>query len=230
MPLTQPQRDVLASIKNEWNRAEADIKLAEQVANKIVIPSIKELRYAGRRIVDMIHLMLTNPNDEVGMRSLLDDALFDCYRARHDAIDAATTKIALDLDIMVRKLKFEAILPAYPEFPQLWRDLQSIRDRIAQSREHREDREAIYSVIEATDFKVLVATFNAMRGTEQIMRQMATRNRWRDFSGTWCFWLAVVSLLLTLLLDWRDDQAPAASSSPAVETEAPSIPPTPQPK
>ena len=116
---------ILAAIQKEWNRAEEDIKTAELVVNKIVLPSIKELRYAGRRVIDALMIITANPHgaDEGQIRSLLDDAKFDCHRARHDAIDAATSKIAIDLEIMVSKLGYHAILPAYPDFPQLYQNL-----------------------------------------------------------------------------------------------------------
>jgi len=85
---------LLRAIQDEWNRAETDIKTAETVVNNIVIPSVKELRYAGRRIIDAIMEMTANPSayDPARVRALLDDAHFDCHRARHDAIDAATAK------------------------------------------------------------------------------------------------------------------------------------------
>jgi hypothetical protein len=113
--------DHLASLKNirtEWDRAEEDIKLAEQVCNNIIIPSIKELRYGGRRIAEVLYQMESGGSEQ-DISKLLQDALFDCYRARHDAIDAATSKIAIDLEIKVEKLGFEAILPAFQEFPKL---------------------------------------------------------------------------------------------------------------
>jgi hypothetical protein len=47
-------REQLLSIRAEWDKAEADVKLAEQVGHKIVLPSIKELRYAGRRLVEVL--------------------------------------------------------------------------------------------------------------------------------------------------------------------------------
>jgi hypothetical protein len=36
--------ELLNSVLDQWNRAEEDIKIAEQVANKVVNPSVKELR------------------------------------------------------------------------------------------------------------------------------------------------------------------------------------------
>lgn len=90
------------SICNEWDRAEEDIKVAEQINNKVVIPSVSELRYAGRRIIEALREIEKNGPEEK-IIGLLQDAEFDCHRARHDAIDAATSKIAVDLEIATKK-------------------------------------------------------------------------------------------------------------------------------
>lgn len=189
---------MLETIQKEWNQAEEDIKLAEQVCTDIVVPAIKELRYGGRRLVDMIHLILTDGTQE-DINALLSDATFDCHRARHDAIDAATAKISLDLDIMVRKLKHEPILAAYPEFPKLLSSLSTVREKIALSRSNREDRIAIYAVIEVTDLPILITAYNDLRQSEPMMKALARRNRWRDFFGFWGFIVGVVGLIFAVI-------------------------------
>jgi hypothetical protein len=56
-------RDALGSILTEWNQAERDIKIAEQVSMRVVEPSIKELRYAGRRVTEALRLILSDGAD-----------------------------------------------------------------------------------------------------------------------------------------------------------------------
>lgn len=123
MPDRDKFRDKLDSIHDEWNRAEEAIKAAEQVNGKVILPAVKELRYAGRRIVEALHLIGAGDDDEAAKR--LQDAEFNCYRARHDAIDAATAKIAIDLEAATR-LAYGAVLAGYAEFPDMWQMLESI--------------------------------------------------------------------------------------------------------
>jgi hypothetical protein len=105
----------IVSILAEWDSAEEAIKLAEQVNQKVVFPSIKELRYAGRRLVEALSLINSEgPDDEIS--ALFNDAQFNCLRARHDAIDVATAKIALDLETALKKLGPKAILETFPKF------------------------------------------------------------------------------------------------------------------
>ena len=203
-----PFGQLLETIQAEWNRAEEDIKIAELVCNKIVIPAIKELRYAGRRTIDALNCIQRGGTaDEV--KTLFEEARFDCHRARHDAIDAATAKIASDLDIMVKKLGHHAIITAFPEFAKLWMSLRRVRDQIAKSRGNRTDRETIYSVIETTNFPNLVDLYNDMRAREQIMIDLAAQDKNAASMGLWGIIigiaggaLGVIAIILSVYL-WR---------------------------
>src|SRR5688572_5247091 len=89
-------------VSAEWNKAETAIKLAEQVNGEIINPAIYELRYAGRRLIEALEAASAGDRQEA--LSLLRDAHFDCMRSRHDATDAATSKIVSDLKIAVEYL------------------------------------------------------------------------------------------------------------------------------
>ena len=81
MPNLEPYDELLVQIQDEWNIAESDIKQAEQICNGVVIPSIIELRYAGRRIIEALtKIQLGAP--EIEISDLLSDARFNCHRAR----------------------------------------------------------------------------------------------------------------------------------------------------
>ncbi|MEO5338557.1 MAG: hypothetical protein H7841_16960 [Magnetospirillum sp. WYHS-4] len=165
----------LSAIRDEWDKAEEDLKRAEQIGNQPVVPSIKELRYAGRRIIDALHA-LERKEDAEAMK-FIQDALFNCHRARHDAIDAATSAIALKLDFATSQLGYEPVLKAFPKFASLLRDLDAIRERIARSRRNRADRQAIYSAIESVDFPKLVREYGEFTRAEPIMRALAKKQR-----------------------------------------------------
>lgn len=51
------------SIHDEWNKSEEAIKAAEQVNGRVILPAVKELRYAGRRIVEALHLIGAGDDD-----------------------------------------------------------------------------------------------------------------------------------------------------------------------
>jgi hypothetical protein len=194
MSLTPEQLRVLDKIRSEWDQAEEDIKRAEQVCLDIVVPAIKELRYAGRRLVDLIQKLILDPSSD-DIPGLLADAEFDCHRARHDAIDAATSKIAIQLELMKDHLTYEVVLQVCPEYRSIALKVLAIREKIALSRKDRKNRDAIYAVIETADFPKLVADYDVLRLSEPMMIQMAKRSRWGDFYGKWGFWIGLAALL-----------------------------------
>jgi hypothetical protein len=188
-------KDILAAIATEWNAAEFDIKLGEQVNRKVVFPAIKELRYAGRRLADAL-VLISQGGDEDSVRELLIDARFNCHCARHDVIDAATLKMAIDMDLMFEKLGHEAALFAFPKFPQLYQSIQDAQVMIAAAREKRENRQEIYAEIEAARFKDLVQMFNELKASEPLMKRIAVAtktSRWTAYG------LAIVAIAIALL-------------------------------
>lgn len=187
--------DLISDIRGQWDLAESDIKQAEQVCDSVVTPAIKELRYAGRRIVDALHSKYAN-EDEQKIINYLNDAKFDCLRARHDAIDAATSMMAIKLDLVGSKLGHDVALRCYPEFPGLFSDICLVREKISESRKYRNDREKIYASIEATDFPNLVKKFTAFKSCEPIMFALAKKNR-EQFA--WSIGIAAASLVFAIV-------------------------------
>lgn len=223
MQLSAEQADLLNSIAEEWNQAEEDVKVAEQICNEIVVPAIKEMRYAGRRIVDVITKMHAGERVEE-IEALLREARFDCHRARHDAIDAGTSKIAIDLEIMVKKLGAEVILPVCPGFPALFKQLRDVRVKIRASRKDRNNRAAIYQVIESIDFPKFVDEFNKMRDSEDIMKGMAKRRRRSEAIGVGGTVLGIVGVVLAVIFWYYPHEISSASTPSTGVTQSAGVP------
>lgn len=133
MPAYEDYKAEFDEILVEWNKAEQDIKIAEQIGGKVVFPSIKELRYAGRRVVDVL-TKLGNGGTDAEIRALLADAKFDCYRARHDAVDAAVAIMNLELEAAVKKLGYDPVLKGFPAYVDLANRIHRAQRKIAESR------------------------------------------------------------------------------------------------
>ncbi|MEQ1888028.1 MAG: hypothetical protein ABL951_02475 [Alphaproteobacteria bacterium] len=199
MSIINDYKEILAEIAREWDKADKDIKFAEQVCQKITISSIFELRYAGRRIIDALNMIAADA-DLKDVTLLLQEAKFDCHRARHDAIDAATSKIALDIDNMGRKLGYNAILKAYPGFAAFRYLLSGIRKKIAASRGNRQNREAIYASIEEDGFKGLVDEFDKIQEAEKIMKSLAKRERVIFLGGIAGIVIGAIGIAVTIFI------------------------------
>jgi len=200
--LTPAHLELLETIRKEWDKAEQDIKLAEQVCNNIIIPAIKELRYGGRRIAEVLYQLGAGGKEEE-IKKLLDDAVFDCYRARHDAIDAATAHIAIDLEIKIEKLGYDAILKAYPKFAELVRELNRVKAKIAESRGQRQNRESIYSALEKIEFPKIVTIFSELKESEPIMVGLARSNRQMILLAKAALVAGVIAILVGLYFGLR---------------------------
>lgn len=167
---------LLDLIVEEWNNAERLIKTAELHCGSVIIPSLQELRYAGRRLMDAFGEFKDDPASELG-REYLHDAHFDCLRARHDALDASVSKIASDIDIAIRELGPDVVLRSFPKISELIGLLQIVRDKIEISREERKNRDIIYKSIESEEFEIIFAEYKIFKSSEDLMKSLADKRQ-----------------------------------------------------
>jgi len=191
--LSKETREAVNRIRAEWDRAELTIKTAEQAVGAAIIPALKELRYAGRRLADAIALIgIASRKRELA--DLLADAHFNCHRARHDAIDAATDAMLKRLDAAIEKLGDDVVSQHFPDAMSLAAKLTEIQARIAGSRGDRENRDAIYSAIEGVELPELHTSFRGFLYSRDRMMRTARRRRWRSFVS----WVVLaIGLILT---------------------------------
>ncbi|MFN4353915.1 hypothetical protein [Parvibaculum sp.] len=190
------QQDIEAALNElceEWNKAESAIKLAEQVNGEIVNPAIYELRYAGRRVVEALP---KREKDRDTAKKLLDDAHFDCCRARHDAIDAATSKMTADLRIAIDRIGADVVLDKFRDLPKLLAELSKVRKLIATSRENRNDRDAIYATIQDNNLVDIVRMFDEFQASETVLKAAAARIRISRFIS---YGFGVLGITLTIV-------------------------------
>ena len=197
-----PHAQIFADIQREWNAAEESIKRSEQIALDLSIPAISELRYAGRRVIDALDIA-HNDGTEEKIKAVLEDARFCCHRARHDAIDAALSKIAIDLDDMTKRLGYSAVINAYPDFQLLYVSFATARSKIAYSRGNRQDRNAIYDTVSTVDFPDIADRYTALLVCKPIALAYAARGR-AERVGWWVLlaFTLLALMLSALAVDW----------------------------
>lgn len=193
-----PHIEILADIQREWDLAEESIKRCEQVARGAIIPAIKELRYAGRRIVDALNKGHKGGNEQE-MRALLEDARFNCHRARHDAMDAALDVMAMDFDNLTKRLGYDAVIQAYPDFQSLYRDFAHARKLIATSRGDRENRNAIYELISNIEFPDISDRYADLVTCKPIALAASAKARRQKISWWFMVGLTVASLTIAAM-------------------------------
>lgn len=188
----EPYKESIYSILDEWNRAEEYIKIAEQISEKVVFPSIKELRYAGRRLVEALHKIEIGEDYE-DIKRYFDEAWFNCLRAQHDAVDAVTSKVAIDLALVKEKIGLDVALQVFPDYSKLVTIVNNIRKKIANSRKCRENREKIYEDIFDVNLKELAEIYHDFLECEPIMKEMAKSRRKKEFLN---YLIGIVGLII----------------------------------
>jgi hypothetical protein len=152
------------------------LKEAETTCEKVVFPSIQELRYAGRRLIDGLNVLFEEGREDKAL-DLLRDALFDCHRARHDAVDAVHSKVTGDMRLAVEYLGRDVVLSIFPEITEVQKLLHAIGRELAEAREDRRDRDRIYKEIIVDDFRKLIGLHAVFLENEPAMKEMAARQR-----------------------------------------------------
>lgn len=208
--------EILRDIRQEWNKAEAAIKRAEQLVGDIHIPAVFELRYAGRRIIDALDAAHHGGTPDK-ILALLEDARFCCHRAQHDAIDAAMSKMSISLDNLTSRLGFDAVIAAYPPFREFYSDFMVAREKIALSRENRTDRNGIYESLTAVDLPDLTKRFTLLMAAEPIAKSAAIKLKLGGFVGAVIAVATVLAAVFAgLAVDWE-----RYSDTPKIENSAP---------
>jgi hypothetical protein len=188
-----------AQLLAEWNISEKYMKIAEQVGDKAVISSINELRYGGRKVLEAIAIEKT---DKTRALAILSDALHDCYRARHDSIDASVSVINKHVNIMVRRLGYSKVAGVLPDLGELIISLSNAQEKIASSRSNRLERGLLYDSIKEIDLPAIRRSYDKLRASEPPIMAEAARER-RNILINWTIGflglvISVVSLFLLL--------------------------------
>jgi hypothetical protein len=179
MNLTEDQLDRIKRLSKAWADAEEALKISEQQVGDVVIPAIKELRYAGRKLTKGLE------NYRQGVRvpetdREIEDAIFDCYRARHDATDAATSAITLRLDLAMRRLGAKTVRAEFPEYADLMSHLVVVRRKVAGARKDGNGRHDLYEELETGELPKIVAFYEKFKIVEPLMKNRTFWNFLRD--------------------------------------------------
>jgi hypothetical protein len=181
--LTEKLDARLRELITQWNIAERRIKQAENArAQEVVASAIFELRYAGRKVVDAIHLVLSQnwQDDETTAEQIhayIDDAIEDCIKAKHDAIDAVMSFVVRWFLEQERLIGLRNVQNFYPKYLPLTAKITDIQEKIEQSRGDRTRlRESIYDEIEKDGYDEILELYKEMRSS----RKRVDRVIWRE--------------------------------------------------
>ena len=164
----------------EWMRAEEVLKITERIKNETFIPSIKELRYASRRVVQADIDFNNKLAIEEAVRAHLTEAIENCRKARHDAIDSATNYIHEQLDKLSEQVGLAVLCQAFPNYASLRKTIKAIDERIVASRKDRCCLDDEYEKIKRDHLLKAVDLYHELECSEDAIKAIQKKQR-KDF-------------------------------------------------
>lgn len=174
-------------LRHEWRRAEQLLKLNEHLRHELIIPSINELRYCGRNIIDALEEI--ERGDEQSAMKFLDSAESYCRRAREDSVDAAIYFLRDSLKQAEESYGIARLLKLNPQLLSFRKSLADVSTLVVGAREDRQGRVALYDEIESR--------LPALVDFSEKLRLPPTRRSQFGLSGH-LSWIAVSASVLAL--------------------------------
>lgn len=172
---------------DEWVRAEEVLKLVERIKIEVFIPSIMELRYAARRIVQAhVDFNTKNATDDC-LEAHFIEAIENCKKARHDAIDSAIVFIHEQYSQLCDAVGLALISKGFPKYSELRREMQEIDTHIVESRKNRNGLDNNYETIKREHLKKVVDLYIELETSREVIEQIRNKEK-KDF------WLSVVAV------------------------------------
>lgn len=178
MPYTSEARSVLDRARDQWDKTERIIKLGETVAGEAVTPAIFELRYAGRRLIDLVRASLDGDavnNDE--LHAYLVEVEQFCLRAQHDAVDGIVGHLNARLRFMEREFGVALLFKHFPQYGETNVKLDQLAALIVESRGDRGGRRDIYDKMQDIELPDLIKKISELNRSENALIELAKQEQ-----------------------------------------------------
>lgn len=179
-----------ATLHDEWMKAEQFIKKSERISNEALIPAIKELRYAGRRYFQAYGEHKQQLPD-ARIQAHLTEAIENCKKARHDAIDGSIAFVHGELDLLIDKAGIEVIAAGFPEYSSLRSEMREVSEIIVSSRRNRSEIDGHYDSILEKHLDAIIDFYGRLEDSREVIAAILRKRR-KDF------WLATVTVGLVV--------------------------------
>lgn len=235
--------DMLAQIAREWDKAERLIKSAERVRAQVVIASVNELRYAGRRLVDAQHLSeraKTDPAAKEEFDRYISDALLFTARAQHDAVDAIVLFLQKAVEKYENEFGLSLLAEKYPRIFDIKAAIALADTLIIASRSDREKRSIEYDRLADEHCPTLLEHYQHLVANEAILLELvrAKESVARESKSQYKILIAVtilaglggglVGAVSTVALEHKPPSCQAKPTAP-IENPTSNCPTPPQP-
>ena len=183
-------KSAIQRIRDLYNEAEVDLKSYGRENNRLFVPGVNQLRYAGQHLVRAL-----GATDEQAARSNLDAAERHAQRALYDINDAAIQYHLAGITRIRTQyfVNLNAIVPNYQKVVDAVRSARKNLERV--SNEHKDNREQFYKEAREHVAKLHDAHETMKDAIPDIASEMKRQNAKTRLMRAG-IWLAVIALLL----------------------------------
>lgn len=199
---------LLRDLIEQWNIAEVRIKKAEFVqGGEVVSSAVFELRYAGRKLVDSHHIINSrdwknDPEAHDLICRYLADAIEDCVKAKHDAIDAMVDFVTIWFKEHEERIGLKNIVRLFPEYLEATGRIARIQSKIAKSREDRiTSRDGVYNEIEETDYQTLIDLYEKMYLSQGRVDEIIRSDSRKKTLKFWLLFIPAAGAIILILFE-----------------------------
>lgn len=208
----EAKQAALADIAHEWNKAEKLIKQAERLRGEVVQPSVNELRYAGRRLVDALQESLKPDGDQAKFDGFITDCQMRCLCAQHDAVDASVLFIQKVIKEYEDEFGLGLMIEKFPWLADTRARLAEMDDIIIDCREKRGTRCEGYDQLADDHLPALVLDIRRLLTNRQALEELVSEKAERDARDAGRFkiniYMAIGLAVLGLLGGWALSKLP----------------------
>lgn len=224
MAIPQQFEDLHKRYLEQWGQAEEVLKLVERVTNEAFFPSIKELRYAARRVVDAENEAARQNPDQKAIEWHLIEACENCRKARHDAMDSAINFVHEELDKLIRLAGLDVVQQAFPDYGRLKRRLTEVSLLIVESRKTRSTLDQKYDVVKRDHLSEIVDWYVDMQTSIPVVSAIQKRHKMDLLLGIFVVG-GLVGLLVSIAAVGLDKRGYLDWLAPAPHTQGPAAKP-----
>lgn len=196
----------LAQLSNHWNKIEKRLKSAEQVLGDVVTPSINELRYAGRQVVDAWKIYEAHNNgegvDEKQFSHHVSVAKQYLINADHDIVDAVGLWISIRLNDIISQYGYGFLKENISDFDEKDELLKQLQIIIACSREQRRDRISEYDHASEKLIPTLLDTIEKINMVEAFGIRKRKKDRYIVSLATAISIISSIITIFSVAISW----------------------------
>lgn len=198
---------LLAEMAELWNKTEARAKEIEQFRGEAITACINEMRYAGRRVVDVLaHLNGKASDDNFDVVEHLALAKAYLINADHDLTDAAIFFAHLRLLRILETHGLEKVTEHCSEFAEVYPLIQEAHAIVTGSREDRSARRADYERLARDYVPRIIKLYRRITQIEGLKvvddEALAQVGLWVRWTARIAFFGSIASILGLLMAIW----------------------------